>query len=85
MIPAARLSAAIEVLDAILIGQNAEAALTEWGRAHRFAGAGDRYAIRDLVFDALRRKRSYAAMGGGMTGRGIISVSYTHLRAQRPY
>jgi 16S rRNA (cytosine967-C5)-methyltransferase len=72
MIPAARLSAAIEVLDDILNGQNAEAALTAWGRAHRFAGAGDRYAIRDLVFDALRRKRSYAAMGGGMTGRGII-------------
>jgi 16S rRNA (cytosine967-C5)-methyltransferase len=72
MIPAARLSAAIEVLDDILSGQNAEAALTAWGRAHRFAGAGDRYAIRDVVFDALRRKRSYAAMGGGMTGRGII-------------
>lgn len=72
MIPAARLSAAIEVLDAILNGQTADAALTAWGRAHRFAGAGDRYAIRDLVFDALRRKRSYAAMGGGMTGRGVI-------------
>ncbi len=72
MTPAARLSAAIEVLDDILNGQNVEAALTAWGRTHRFAGSGDRYAIRDLVFDALRRKRSYAAMGGGMTGRGVI-------------
>lgn len=72
MIPAARLSAAIEVLDAIFAGQTAETALTAWGRAHRFAGAGDRYAIRDLVFDALRRKRSYAALGGAMTGRGVI-------------
>ncbi len=72
MIPAARLSAAIEVLDAILSGAGAEAALTAWGRANRFAGSGDRFAIRDLVFDALRCKRSFAALGGGMTGRGLI-------------
>lgn len=72
MTPAARLSAAIEVLDRILAGQNAELALTNWGRASRFAGSGDRYAVRDLVFAALRCKRSFAAFGGGMTGRGLI-------------
>jgi 16S rRNA (cytosine967-C5)-methyltransferase len=78
MIPAARLSAAIAVLDAILAGQSADSALTSWGRANRFAGSGDRYAIRDVVFDALRRKRSYAALGGGMTGRGLV---LGHIRA----
>jgi 16S rRNA (cytosine967-C5)-methyltransferase len=72
MTPAARLAAAIEVLDRVLDGQGAETALTGWARSHRFAGSGDRAALRDLVFDALRCRRSFAALGGGMTGRGLI-------------
>ena len=72
MTPSARLAAAITILDDILSGSGAEAALTKWGRASRFAGSGDRFAVRDLVFDALRCKRSYAALGGAMTGRGLI-------------
>ncbi|NJM83082.1 MAG: RsmB/NOP family class I SAM-dependent RNA methyltransferase, partial [Tabrizicola sp.] len=72
MTPGARLSAAITVLDRILEGQPAEKALTNWGRASRFAGSGDRAAVRDLVFDGLRCRRSFAALGGSMTGRGII-------------
>ncbi len=72
MTPPARLSAAIEILDRILSGAAVEVALTQWGRANRFAGSGDRFALRDLVFEALRRKRSLAALGGGETGRGLI-------------
>ncbi len=72
MTPAARLSAAIEVLDLLLAGAPVEQALTNWGRANRFAGSGDRHALRDLVFDAMRHLRSYAALGGGLTGRGLI-------------
>lgn len=72
MTPAARLSAAIAVLDRILGGEPAEKALTNWGRASRFAGSGDRAAVRDLVYDALRRRRSAAARGGGLTGRGLV-------------
>lgn len=72
MTPAARLAAAISVLDTILAGQPAEPALTGWGRANRYAGSGDRAAVRDLVFDALRCKRSFAALGGGMSGRGLV-------------
>lgn len=49
-----------------------EKALTNWGRASRFAGSGDRAAVRDLVFDALRCRRSAAALGGGLTGRGLV-------------
>ena len=47
MTPAARISAAIEVIDAI-DRQRVPAgnALKEWGTAHRFAGSGDRAAIR---------------------------------------
>lgn len=72
MTPAARLAAAIEVLDRVLTGVPAEQALTTWGRAHRFAGSGDRHALRDLVFAALRCRRSFAALGGGLTGRGLV-------------
>ncbi|MBL9051506.1 MAG: RsmB/NOP family class I SAM-dependent RNA methyltransferase [Tabrizicola sp.] len=72
MTPSARASAAIAILDRVLAGEPAERALTNWGRASRFAGSGDRAAVRDLVFDALRRKLSAASRGGGMTGRGLV-------------
>lgn len=72
MTPSARLSAAIAILDRWLAGQPAEQALTNWGRASRFAGSGDRAAVRDLVFDAIRCRRSFAALGGAETGRGLI-------------
>lgn len=72
MTPAARLSAAIDILDRWLSGQPAEKALVNWARGSRFAGSGDRAAIRDLVFDAIRCRRSFAALGGAETGRGLI-------------
>ncbi|UFS64096.1 RsmB/NOP family class I SAM-dependent RNA methyltransferase [Paracoccus denitrificans] len=72
MTPAARAAAAIDILDRILDGQAAEAALIRWARASRFAGSGDRAAVRDLVFDALRRLRSRAALGGALSGRGLL-------------
>lgn len=72
MTPAARMSAAIVLLDAILAGEPAERALTNWGRASRFAGSGDRAAVRDHVFDALRCRGSYARLGGAETGRGLM-------------
>ena len=68
----ARVAAAIEIIDQILTGAPAEKALTNWARRSRFAGSKDRAAIRDLVFDALRQKRSFAWRGNGETGRGIM-------------
>src|ERR1700749_4708235 len=61
MTPAARLSAAIELIDTIE-AQRAPAAqaLKEWGTSHRFAGSGDRAAIAGLVWDVLRRRASSA-------------------------
>ena len=61
MTPAARLSAAIDVIGTIEV-QRAPAAqaLKEWGTAHRFAGSGDRAAIAGLVWDVLRRRASSA-------------------------
>ncbi|MCL4188836.1 MAG: RsmB/NOP family class I SAM-dependent RNA methyltransferase [Rhodobacteraceae bacterium] len=72
MTPGARLAAAIGILDAHRGGAAAEAALTRWGRTSRHAGAGDRLAVRDLVYAALRCQRSHAALGGAGTGRGLI-------------
>ena len=73
MTPAARLSAAITVLDQVLAGQSAEQALTNWGRASRFAGSGDRAAVRqantggefmdDDRIEALRRIARHAWRG----------------------
>lgn len=72
MTPAARAEAAIDILDQVLAGQPAEAALLRWARASRHAGSGDRAAVRDLVFDCLRRRRSRAALGGALSGRGLM-------------
>jgi 16S rRNA (cytosine967-C5)-methyltransferase len=72
MTPGARAAAAIAVLDRVLAGEPAEKALTNWGRASRFAGSGDRAAVRDIVYDALRQRRSAAALSGGLTGRGLV-------------
>lgn len=72
MTPAARVSAAIEVLDGWLGGDPAEKLLTTWGRMHRFAGSKDRAAIRDHVWEAIRCRRSFAALGGAETGRGLM-------------
>ena len=72
MTPAARTAAAIDILDRVLDGTPAEAALIGWARNSRFAGSGDRAAIRDLVFEALRRRDSLSALGGGPSGRGLM-------------
>ncbi|NHB77285.1 RsmB/NOP family class I SAM-dependent RNA methyltransferase [Rhodobacter calidifons] len=72
MTPGARASAAISILDRVLGGEPAERALTNWGRASRYAGSSDRAAVRDLVFEALRRRSSAAAIGGGLSGRGLV-------------
>ncbi len=62
MKPGARMAAAAEVLDEILNRHRPAAlALADWGRSHRFAGSGDRAAIGNLVYDALRRRASISA------------------------
>jgi 16S rRNA (cytosine967-C5)-methyltransferase len=73
MTPAARASAAIEVLADIAERKRpAVDALKDWGLAHRFAGSGDRSAIGNLVFDALRRRASCAYAIGDDSPRALV-------------
>lgn len=72
MRPGARISAAIEVLGEVIDRHRPVAlALGDWGKAHRFAGSGDRSAIGNLVYDALRRRSSLAWALGADTPRAI--------------
>ena len=65
---AGRLAAAIEVLADLEARHRPVAdALKDWGLSHRFAGSGDRAAIGNIVYDALRRRSSLAWRMGGET------------------
>ena len=59
MTPAARVQGAIELLDAIVGaarsgGASADRIAAEWFRQRRYAGSGDRRAIRELAWRAIR-------------------------------
>lgn len=59
MTPAARLQAAIEVLDEVIVsarddGPPADMIVTRYFKTRRYAGSKDRRAVRELVFRAIR-------------------------------
>ena len=59
MTPAARIQAAIELLDSIIAsacakGAPADRIIADYFRARRYAGSKDRRAVRDLVYQAIR-------------------------------
>lgn len=59
MTPQARMQAAIEVVDAVIAaarcrGAPADRIFSEWFRSRRFAGSGDRRAVREMVYAAIR-------------------------------
>ncbi len=59
MTPQARVQAAIDVLDLVIAAARANAApadriLSDWFKPRRFAGSGDRRAVRELVYAAIR-------------------------------
>jgi 16S rRNA (cytosine967-C5)-methyltransferase len=68
-----RLAAAIEVLAEVESrGRPVSEALKAWGLANRFAGAGDRAAIGNLVYDALRRRASHGWAMGSDAARALV-------------
>jgi 16S rRNA (cytosine967-C5)-methyltransferase len=59
MNPAARVQAAIDLLDRIVVaardqGGSADTIIARWFAERRYAGSKDRRAIRELVYDAIR-------------------------------
>ncbi len=59
MTPAARVQAGIEILDLVIAaarsnGAPADRIITEWFKTRRFAGSGDRRAVRELAYSAIR-------------------------------
>jgi len=69
----ARLAAAVTILTEITARHRPAAlALSDWGKASRFAGSGDRSAVGNLVYDALRRRGSIAARMGAGTPRALV-------------
>lgn len=68
-----RIAAAIEVLaDMDARKRPASEALKGWALDHRFAGAGDRAAIGNLVYDALRKRASHSFRMGEDTPRALV-------------
>ncbi len=68
-----RLAAAIEVLSDVETRKRpVSEALKAWGLNNRFAGAGDRAAIGNLVYDALRRRASHAFAMGSDSPRALV-------------
>lgn len=68
MTPAARLQAAIEVLDEVIVsarddGPPADTIVTRYFKTRRYAGSKDRRAVRELVFRAVRAVAERPASG----------------------
>jgi len=94
MTPAARLQAAIEVLDEVLAsvreeGPPADAIVTRYFKQRRYAGSGDRRAVRELVFRAIRRTAERpdsgrAAIVGLTEDDGSLSELFGQVRGPEP-
>ena len=68
MTPAARLQAASEILDEVIVstrddGPPADSIVTRYFKQRRYAGSKDRRAVRELVFRAIRRSAERPASG----------------------
>jgi len=68
MRPAARLQAAIEILDAVIAatreeGAPADTIVSRYFKQRRYAGSKDRRAVRELVFRAIRRSAERPGSG----------------------
>src|SRR5882672_4357254 len=74
MTPAARLQAAVEILDALsATAQPTDAYLRDWFRARRYAGSKDRAAVAERVYDVLRHRASFAWRMGGLSRSLVIA------------
>ena len=73
MTPAARIASAIDVLTDIETHRRPTTdAIRDWGKAHRFAGSGDRANVANLVYDTLRVKASASHLMGDESPRAAV-------------
>jgi 16S rRNA (cytosine967-C5)-methyltransferase len=76
MTPAARIQAAIEVLNELASTElPADRLLQNWARANRYAGSKDRAAISARVYDVLRHRASFAWRMGREDSRALVIAS----------
>ena len=77
MTPAARVQAAIELLDEVIKaasdnGAPADTLVTRYFKQRRYAGSKDRRAVRDLVFRAIRHSAQTPVSGrAALLGRSL--------------
>ena len=95
MKPAARVQSAIELLDEIIVsareaGPPADAIIQSFFQRRRYAGSGDRRAIREFVYRAIRRTGERpvsgraAMLGVGQDDPEILALFDWSLRAPVP-
>jgi len=74
--PGARIQAAAQILETLTrTGEPADRHLKGWGAKNRYAGSKDRRFLRELIFDALRHRASYAKAMGSDDPRALILAS----------
>ncbi len=72
MTPGARIKAATEILEHLArTNEPADRYLKSWGSRNRFAGSKDRRFLRELTYDALRHRASYAQAMGDDSPRAL--------------
>ena len=72
MTPAARIQAAVEILDALnATAMPADRLLRDWFRARHFMGSKDRAAVAERVYDILRHRASAAWRTGSEDSRSL--------------
>lgn len=85
MTPAARAQAAIEILAALQnTAQPVDRFLRGWFRSRRYAGAGDRTAVAERVYDIFRHRAFYAWRMGSDHARALVIASLTNENAELP-
>lgn len=79
-----RLAAAIEVIaDVTERHRPVNGALSDWGKAHRFAGSSDRAAIGNIVYDVMRQRSLLATVMGDEAPRALVLACATRIMGIR--
>jgi 16S rRNA (cytosine967-C5)-methyltransferase len=82
MTPAARIAAAMDVLQVLEeLRQPLAQVLKDWGARNRFAGSKDRAAISSIVYDVLRVRASAAWIMGSYTPRALVLGAMVRARS----